>query len=181
MSFEIEKKYRFTQADRERIIEALDDLGAEFVRREFEENIIFSGSALAEAGAIVRIRKTEQRALLTYKRRVESEFDVKKQIEYEVEVSDAAAVESILHELGLRPRLVYEKYRDTWKLRSVEVVLDELPFGLFMEIEGSITGIKEAEILLEAEDLDPEHETYPLLTGRFGKKVGDVIEARFTQ
>jgi adenylate cyclase class 2 len=83
-------------------------------------------------------------------------------------------------ELGLQPRLIYEKHRDTWKLRSVEVVLDELPFGMFMEIEGSITGIREAELLLDLDDVEVEHETYPMLTGRLGTKIGDMIEARFT-
>lgn len=180
MSFEIEKKYRIAEEDRDRLAKALAELGAEFVGREFEENIIFSNAALREDEAVVRIRKTESRSLLTYKRRVESEFDVKKQIEHEVQISDAEVTASILNELGLRPHLIYEKYRDTWKLRSVEIVLDELPFGLFMEIEGSITGIKEVELLLDIANLPTEHQTYPLLTGRLGKKVGDVIESRFT-
>ena len=179
MTIEIEKKYRLGGDDRERITKELTILGAEFVGREFEENSIYGGAVLGEQAAIIRIRKVGERTLLTYKRRVESEFAVKKQIEHEIQVSDAEAAESILNELGLKPRLVYEKYRDTWRLRSVEVVLDELPFGLFMEIEGSITGIAEAEILLEVGDLDAEHETYPMLTARLGKRVGDVTEARF--
>jgi len=181
MTIEIEKKYRLGEADRERITRELSGLGAEFVGREFEENSIYGGAALGDQAAIIRIRKVGERTLLTYKRRVESEFAVKKQIEHEIQVSDPEATESILHELGLKRRLVYEKYRDTWNLRAVEVVLDELPFGLFMEIEGSITGIKEAEILLAIEDLDTEHETYPLLTARLGKQVGETTEARFTR
>ena len=86
---------------------------------------------------------------------------------------------TIITELGLKPVLVYEKYRDTWKFRSVEIVLDELPFGEYMEVEGSITAIKEAEILLGLEDLETEHETYPRLTARLGKRSGGVVEARF--
>jgi hypothetical protein len=49
-----------------------------------------------------------------------------------------------------------------------------------MEIEGAITAIKEAEMLLGIEDLETEHETYPRLTARLGKQVGDKIEARFS-
>ena len=181
MSVEIEKKYRLGKGDRERVVAALRDSGAEFVGRDFEENTIFLGDVLGDRAAIVRIRKTEKRTILTFKRRVESEFDVKKQIEHEVDVSDGTITAAILFELGLSPRLVYEKYRDTWKLRSVEVVLDELPFGNYMEIEGTVTGIKEAEILLDLEAFETEHETYPRLTAQLGLDKDGVIEARFSQ
>ncbi len=179
MSLEIEKKYRLGEDDLERIKRELSESNAEYAGREFEENSIFSGEQLRASAAVVRIRKTDQRVILTYKRRVPSEFDVKTQIEHEVEVSDADIATSILNELGLRRWLLYEKYRDTWKFKSVEIVLDELPFGLFMEIEGTVTGIREAEMLLDLDDLEVEHETYPALTARLGTKVGEVIEARF--
>jgi hypothetical protein len=58
-------------------------------------------------------------------------------------------------------------------------VLDELPFGDYMEIEGSITGIREAEMLLDAQDLEPELETYPRLTAKMGSIVNGVMESRF--
>ena len=180
MSLEIEKKYRLKSDDVERVKKTLDEIGAEFVRSEFEENTIFTSDALRETGGVIRVRKTDRCVLLTYKRRVESEFDVKTQIEHEVEVSDAEIAESILAELGMQTSLVYEKRRDTWKLKSVEVVLDELPFGRFMEIEGPVTGINEAELLLAIDGLEVEHETYPSLTARLGRKVDGISEARFS-
>ena len=176
---EIEKKYRLTAARRDDVINALKEMGAVFERDEIEENMIYRGDILQEGG-MVRIRRTEQRSLLTFKRRTESGSDVKQQIEYETEISDAEAADKIVRELGLALKLIYEKRRSTWKLRQVEVVIDELPFGMFMEIEGSRTSIKEAEMLLGIEDLETEHETYPLLTARLGRKVGDVVEARFS-
>ena len=179
MSIEIEKKYRLDPERRELLRGELETCGAEFMGREFEENTIFSNDHLRTTGAIVRIRKTDRRSILTFKRRVVNQFDVKQQIEHETEVADAGEMLSIISELGLTPLLVYEKYRDTWKFRSVEIVIDELPFGDFMEIEGSITAIKEAEMLLEIEDLETEHETYPRLTARLGKRSGDVVESRF--
>ena len=117
--------------------------------------------------------------MLSDKCRVESQSDVKEQIEYETTVSDAKEAESILRELGLQPRVIYEKRRDIWKLRTVEVVLDELPFGSFMEIEGSITAIREAEMLLGIEEVEAELETYPRLTARLGTDIDGVMEARF--
>ena len=38
--------------------------------------------------------------------------------------------------------LVYEKYRTTYELLGAEVVLDELPFGNFTEIEGDAQAIE---------------------------------------
>jgi adenylate cyclase class 2 len=179
MSVEIEKKYTLRSGDRERIVSALSKAGAEFVGHEFEENTIFSSPEMLERASIVRLRKVGDRCLLTFKRRIESRSDVKEQIEHETIVSDPDAIISILDELGLTPRVIYEKRRDTWKFRTVEVVLDELPFGDFMEIEGLRTSIKEAEMLLGLEELEAELETYPRLTARLGTNVNDVMEARF--
>jgi adenylate cyclase class 2 len=176
---EIEKKYRLTPERRDEILTSLDEIGALFESEDLEENTIYGSEGLDETDGIVRIRRTQDRSLLTFKRRVENQSDVKRQIEYETEVSDADATDMLIRELGLRPKLVYEKRRKTWRLRKTEIVLDELPFGLFMEIEGSITAIKEAEILLGLKDLETEHETYPRLTAQLGNRIGTVIESRF--
>ncbi len=175
---EIEKKYRLSAERSDIIAASLQEIGAEFAGEDFEENTIYGGELLGD-GSIVRIRKTDDRSLLTFKRRVENQSDVRHQLEFETEVSDSGATANMLLELGLHPRLVYEKRRRTWQFRDVEIVLDELPFGLFMEIEGSVSGIKEAEQALGIEDLETEHETYPRLTGRLGRRIGEIIEARF--
>ncbi len=179
MSIEIEKKYRLNSERLDLLVEELTAAGGVFEGEDFEENTIYSGPVLQEGG-IIRIRKTQDRSVLTFKRRVESRSDAKHQIEYETEISDAGATDKLIRELGLVPRIVYEKRRKTWRLRKVEIVLDELPFGLFMEIEGSITSIREAEMLLGIDDLLVEPETYPRLTAQLGRTVNDVIEARFT-
>ncbi|HEX9962347.1 MAG TPA: class IV adenylate cyclase [Pyrinomonadaceae bacterium] len=179
MAIEIEKKYRLTAAQCERISLALAEIGAEFQGVDFEENTLYRGGVLDEKNAVLRVRKIADKTILTYKRRIQNEFDVKQQIEHETEIADAGEIENIIENLGFTASLVYEKRRRTWRFRQVEIVLDELPFGLFMEIEGSITAIAEAEMFLEAEAFEVEHETYPRLTAKFGKKNGALTEARF--
>ncbi len=179
MGLEIEKKYRLTVEQRAFVLDALNNIGAEYSGENLEENTIYGGDVLEEQNAAVRIRKTQDGAILTYKKRILNNLSFKQQIEHESGVSDVAEVEAILRYLGLTPRLVYEKRRKTWRFRSVEIVLDELPFGLFMEIEGSITGIAEAEMLLDIEHFESELETYPRMTARFGKQSEGLIEARF--
>ncbi len=181
MSLEIEKKYRLTEERRAEVVAALNEFGAKFVGNDVEENTIFSNDLLFERRAIVRIRKTADRSMLTFKQRTESISEAKQQIEYETRIEDANAARSILENIGLRRVLVYEKKRATYDFRNSEIVLDELPFGLFMEIEGPLTAIAEAEMLLGIEDLEIEPETYPRLTMKFGVKNGEVIESRFRE
>lgn len=176
---EIEKKYRLDKARRAQVIDELKDVGAQFQSDEDEENIIFGGGALDALGAVLRIRMTESKKTLTFKRRLEDSFGAKTQIEHETVFENAAELQKILRNLGLEPRVVYEKKRATWKFRETEVVLDELPFGDYMEIEGSLMAIREAEMFLDIEDLEVEQETYPRLTMRLGVRRGNVIESRF--
>ena len=179
MAIEIEKKYRLTDGQKQFVLNSLEEIGAEFVGEDFEENSLYRGGILIETNAVLRIRKTQDKTILTYKRWIPNEFNIKQQIEHETEVVDADELEKIIENLGFVKVLVYEKRRKTWHFRAVEIVLDELPFGEFMEIEGTVMTIAEAEMFLDIEDFETEHETYPSLTARFGKKIDNVIEARF--
>ena len=87
---------------------------------------------------------------------------------------------AILTSLGFQPALLYEKRRTRWNIGKAKVVIDELPFGLFMEIEASEKQIARVERLLGIEDLPAVIETYPTLTGKFGKDRKGVIESRFS-
>ena len=179
MALEIEKKYRLTPERRDEIAESLIEFGAEYRGEDFEENTLFSNDELFEKRAVVRIRRTASRSMVTFKQRTEAVSSAKYQIEHESDIADPEAMRTILESIGLHAVLVYEKRRRTYKFRSVEVVLDELPFGLFMEIEGPLTAITEAEMLLGIEDPEVENETYPRMTARLGVRKGDVVESRF--
>lgn len=179
MGIEIEKKYRLTDAERVRVQERLRAVGAERVCEEFEENTLYAGGNLAERNRILRLRRVGERAILTYKERFPSTSAIKRQREDETRVENGEAMSLILDALGFRPALVYEKRRETWKIGSVEVVLDELPFGFFMEIEGEESAIMETEKLLSLEAVEAVGESYPQLTQQHGKRNGEMIEARF--
>ncbi|HMG73578.1 MAG TPA: class IV adenylate cyclase [Pyrinomonadaceae bacterium] len=181
MPVEIEKKYRLTKKQREAIGLRLRRLGASPGDVEFEENTIYRGGRLDLGGCALRLRRVNGRALLTFKQRFPSKSPIKHQREEETEVTDANALAAILRSLEFRPALVYEKRRVCWNLGNAEIALDELPFGLFMEIEGSEKEIARVEKLLEAESLPAVMETYPSLTAQLGMKRGGVIEARFAR
>jgi predicted adenylyl cyclase CyaB len=180
MGTEIEKKYRLTHAQREALTQRLRHIGAALQGREFEENTLYAGGSLDPRRQVLRLRRVgDAGAILTYKERYESASAIKHQREDETRVEDAAALNAIFEALGYRPFLVYEKRRTTWHLRNAEVVLDELPFGLFAEIEGEEEEIKEVEFLLNLASAEGEMATYPELTEKHGERRGEIIEARF--
>ncbi len=179
MAIETEKKYRLDKRLIVEITAKLAEVGAVFINEVFEENFLHRGGMLDERSAALRIRKTAETTTLTYKEKLRDDDGIKHKIEYETDVADAEAMERIIEMLGYHLSVVYEKHRKTWKLNDVEVVLDELPFGQYMEIEGTIDAINAAEKLLGVQKLEVELRGYPRLTVKFGKTIGDVSEARF--
>jgi adenylate cyclase class 2 len=179
MGIEIEKKYRLKREQLEPLVRRLRGAGALYVCEEFEENVMYAGGGLDLSRQVLRLRRVGGRAVLTYKERFATEAAVKRHREDETSVDDAQALTSILDALGFKPTLVYEKRRATWRLKGTEVVLDELPFGLFAEIEGEEESINEVEQFLALTEAEPEMATYPELALQHGEKRGDMIESRF--
>ena len=179
MPIEIEKKYRLTKLQRKAVVERLAKIGTVAHEEEFEENTLYRGGVLDQRNCVLRLRRVGGRALLTYKERLPTASPIKHQQEDETEVADAEALAVILQALGFEPAIVYEKRRGTWRVGDAEVVVDELSFGLFMEIEGSEKEIARVETLLAIDELQAEMETYPRLTLKHGKRNGSVVEARF--
>jgi len=181
MPIEIEKKYRLTGSQRSQPLCKLESIGATRESEEFEENTLYSGKGIDARSAVLRLRRAGERTTLTYKKRFPSTSAIKRQLEEETEVADANALDFILRALGYKAALVYEKRRLTWTIDETEIVIDELPFGQFMEIEGVEADIVKVERKIGAAGFEAELETYPSLTRTHGKANGDVIEARFAK
>jgi adenylate cyclase class 2 len=179
MALEIEKKYRIDKKLLVELTRKLEDLGATFTVETFEENYLHRGGVLDGKMSFLRLRKTNHVHTLTYKEKIITDNGFKHQIEYETIVSDVEATEHIIEKLGYELSIVYEKHRKTWRLGKVEVVLDELPFGYYMEIEGEMDQILKAEKKLGATDFEIEARGYPRLTLKYGTPNGGVIESRF--
>lgn len=179
MNIETERKYRLSERRLAEIVKKLGELGATFEKEVFEVNYQHRGGEMDERGATLRLRKIGDFTVLTYKEKVKSESGTKQKIEYETQVSDVEATEKIIERLGYRLTAVYEKRRKYWRLGDVEIVLDELPFGLYMEIEGKLDAIDRAEKRLGLTEREREPRGYPRLTIKYGKMVDSVAIARF--
>jgi adenylate cyclase class 2 len=87
---------------------------------------------------LLRLRQ-DSRVRLTFKGPAaeDEQSEAKVREEIEIEVSDYARMDLILRRLGFIPMQIYEKYRETYHWQGVEIVLDEMPFGEFVELEGA--------------------------------------------
>jgi adenylate cyclase class 2 len=134
----IEQEAKFRISNPQALRSRLEALGAVLMLdHQHEINIRFDqadGSYKAEH-KVLRLR-IDQKARLTYKGAAQEGTEVSVRKEIEFEVNDADAATAFLQCLGFQPFETYEKYRTTYHLHGLEVVLDELPYGDFVEIEG---------------------------------------------
>lgn len=138
--------------DLDTVRQQLEAAGAELTGpRVLERNNRYDDSRgnLSGAGDVLRLRQ-DSRARLTFKQGSDRQQvgDAMSRFEAEVEVADFDAMDTILKRLGYRPYMVYEKYRTTYTLDGTEVVLDEMPYGNFVEIEGDGESIQAVRVKL---------------------------------
>lgn len=121
--------------------------------RMLERNLRFDdpSDSLTSSHQVLRLRQ-DREVTMTYKRGVER-FETR--IEIEILVDDFDKARTFLEALGYQVVQEYEKYRETFVVNSVNVMLDELPFGCYVEIEASSLEAVQSE----ADDLGFNWET----------------------
>ncbi len=151
--------------------------------RLLEKNLRFDtpDRSLHRTGSVLRLRQ-DRTAHLTYKAPGESP-EVRHEIEFEVDDLDTA--QAFLEALGFERVFTYEKYREVFALDPVSVMLDELPFGCFVEIEGdSLPDIIHAaeRLALTWERRIPDSYTalFERLRSSLGLPFGDATFANFS-
>ena len=150
---EIEAKWSLSsRLDVYRIRRRLRRLGAEpqAVRRE-TDIYLDNSSSLRKAGALLRVRMTQESAtgLVTFKGPPEFEHGLKKRRETEVAVAEVYDMLAIFGALGYHDVLTYTKRREPWNLAGVEILFDTVPAGLFCEIEGPAELVRETATRLK--------------------------------
>ena len=121
--------------------------------RAFETNIRFDdkNNTLLTNKSLLRLRRDNHNHLTFKSTPTFQDKDVKIMTEYEVQVSDHEVTQKILASLGFMPVQQYDKWRETFVFGDTQILLDALPYGDFMEIEGE----KEAILTLASKlDLD---------------------------
>lgn len=140
----LEIEVKFYLSDISAIRDCIIELGAENKGQVFETNIRFEddGKNLIRNKSLLRLRK-DTKTTLTYKSEPRSKDNQYKIFrELEVEVSHFSTMKRILESLGFREEQRYEKRRETFILKDTLLCLDSMPYGDFLEIEGSKEQIK---------------------------------------
>lgn len=117
--------------------------------RIYERNVRYDNAweGLRRKGQLLRLRQ-DTAVRLTFKGVAHNDdnpaLEAKVREELEIGIDDFDTAATILERLGFEAKQVYEKYRETFHLGPVEVVLDQMPFGNFVELEGDEPAIREA-------------------------------------
>jgi adenylate cyclase class 2 len=136
MAEETEAKFYVSSLDE--LQRRVEELGAtRGDARVHELNLRFDNEAgdMQRRGRVLRLRQ-DTRARLTYKDTDTMQPGSLTRREVEITVSDFDTARELLEALGYKAIFIYEKYRTTYELHGQEIVLDELPYGHFVEIEG---------------------------------------------
>jgi len=111
--------------------------------RTFEINLRFDlpNRDLSRAGRVLRLRKDEL-ARLTYKDNTQFKDGalIRREIEFVANNFDSA--KQFIEALGYEVVFIYEKYRTIYEYKGAQMMLDELPYGNFIEIEGELETLR---------------------------------------
>lgn len=176
MAQEIEIK--FPLKDRNDLVRRLNELGAERLYAEtFEDNIVLDRRGeLRTKGTLLRVRKFGRYSLVTYKGAVTYEGGVKKRDEVQTGIESFELAIQLFDAIGYKPVFRYQKFREVWRVRGVEVVLDRTPIGDYFEIEGALDVIR---AVAEELGMNPEsgiRQSYADLYRQYRRTRGDLPE-----
>jgi adenylate cyclase class 2 len=141
---QLEIEVKFYLGDIESIQRRILALGAESKGRVFESNVRYEdeNNSLIRKKSLLRLRR-DAKTTLTFKSRppvASTQFKVFNELE--VVVSDFETMNQILQKLSFHPEQIYEKWRETLILDQTWFYLDTMPYGTFLEIEGSEKDIR---------------------------------------
>lgn len=133
-----ELEAKFLVKDLKGIEARLQKLNAGLIQpRVHETNLRYdtAGRTLSKAGRVLRIRQDES-AKMTFKGSTTNLNGVQSRDEIEFEIESFDLGRQLLESLGYEVMFFFEKFRTTYEYNGTHVMLDELPFGSFVEVEG---------------------------------------------
>jgi adenylate cyclase class 2 len=148
----LETEIKIEVADLAPIRARLGEIGATRIGAVDEDNWYFDREgSLRDRQESLRLRR-DIRNRVTWKGPGSFKGGVLTRPEIEIEVSDFDDTVELLDRLGFNPVERLAKHRETWQHGDVEVALDTLDFGTFVEMEGPADAARDTAMQL---GLDP--------------------------
>lgn len=146
-----EIEVKFLLDDPQELKRQLEQFGAAKKSERYEWNTRLESTTnpLLGQGKMLRIRRAERNGdtdfIVTVKvdptDNNETSYRVRREIEFKAQ-SDEATLLALFNELGYQSDWHYEKRREVFIWEDVEIDLDEMPFGWFVEFEGPREGLE---------------------------------------
>jgi len=155
---EIEAK--FLVRNLESVETKLKGMGAILLQpRTFEQNLRFDNATqeLSKSGQVLRLRK-DIHNILTYKGVSTDDHGARSRVEIQTQVEDFEATRRLFEALGYSVVMTYEKYRREYAWNDTRISLDEMPYGLFIEIEAESS--EQVQEVCQALNLDWEKRVF---------------------
>lgn len=189
-TIECELKFRLSgQKDHTKLREALKKLGYKLEGTYDEENYRFAGPGKTTRRVTLRLRVLNggPHGVLTAKGTAQFFAGVKVREETEIDVTDSHATLDLLAQLGFQVLVIYRKHRAVWVRDAVNVTLDRLDFGHFVEIEGPLEVIPAIADQLGLDPAKAVKDSYSIMARKFvagqkkaAKKSGTAPETAST-
>ncbi len=175
----IEKEIKLKVDDVENVLRSLKQHGAQFEGGALERTIRFDNENkdYEKAGKFFRVRSGFKNTVTLKEKIAGGDKNVRARKETEFEVEDIDKMAYVFNVLGLNYSMTMEKYRQHWNYGGCDVTLDELPFGVFMEIEGEENAISEVCKSLGLDESKKILVTYWELWAEISNKKDIIFEA----
>jgi adenylate cyclase, class 2 len=133
----IEKEVKFKINNPDKIKKKFEELNAKCLGSDFQRTIRFENNGkLKEQGLFLRVRSGFKNTITLKSKIPGASEHIYQREEIELEISDIEKMQEIIKKLGFNDEMIMEKYRTKYELNDCEIVVDKLPFGDYIEIEG---------------------------------------------
>ena len=133
----LEQEAKFYIENLDELIARAQATGADLIRpRVLERNLRLDTPEgdFERESRVLRLRQDDG-VRVTYKDNAHIENGMIVRTEIEFSTDSLEVTRKLFEALGYQVTVIYEKYRQVYQIGAVEVMVDELPFGSFIEIE----------------------------------------------
>jgi len=141
----IEKEIKIPLENLDNFLAVLNSRGAKFLGKGFQRTIRMDRDdlSLEHEKKFLRVRSGSKNVVTLKAKIAKENKNIFERMEIETEIKEPDKMLAILSELGFTKQFIMEKYRAEWKYKKVDITVDEMPFGFYVELEGEEDDIYE--------------------------------------